>query len=67
MVAVGVGVTREKNLSHPAKRKTTENIVAGELSENRKVNWWPGHIAGYGFLRHYVLFPPKGKVSQSTA
>ena len=67
MVAVGVGVAREKNLGHPSERKAAEDIVAGELSENRKVDWRRRYIAGYGFLRHFVLFPPKGKVSQSTA
>jgi hypothetical protein len=42
MVAVGVGVTRQKDFGHPAERKASKDIIAGELSENRKVDWWRG-------------------------
>jgi hypothetical protein len=67
MVAVRAGVTREKNFGHATEREAPKHVVPGELSENRKVDWRRGYVAGYGFLRHFVLFPPKGKVSQSTA
>jgi len=63
VVTVGVGVTREKNFGHATEREAPKDVIAGELSENRKVDWWPGYIAGCGFLRHFVLIPPKESVT----
>jgi hypothetical protein len=39
VVAISVGVPREQNLGHSTEREAPEDVVAGELSENRKVDW----------------------------